>query len=525
MMRNIIFLIQLLKFYLCIASTLHFSDQVKVAPEQVIWDVPMFWNNDVYTGRHFDELVSSFNGDDRIVNRHTVLILYEDDTHDDILSFALNNKGLPQEFFLNFVKYNYHSTPRHVWYPLLGRDNLVERYIDGKPEPLSPYIFFLEAGSPLDQSLMFPIDDYDLDDEPEQFKGWVWNNLQMHIHIENHLESTLVVKSLGDGPKQEEFIIEPAHQVKMLTFVSKRICLHLEENDTLAYAMLVEQGMEDSRIIINQGTVLKEVDSTVWLQQTADSVVRNSDMMKKYAMTLGEVYLRSFKQPLLTESFTPIGYEKKTIPEELLNELLKFYENNQESREPGCILGDGNKNGGDIECTTIPMALNVKQKLAEYLKPFVTAWCDCDLEMTHVYGLSEFWDNSMMHGMLGKVTDHVISIELVIKKDLRDQPDWELEILDTKGLIQVHHLNVGEMLMYESSSVFIKRPRGFLGRSYVTLGVHFRPKIGWSWRLASEDTVLTNGTMEDSLLILNTPATLRPEFRPKPEDSPVHKEL
>lgn len=522
--------LSLIVIFLCLCHTLPKSVSFEFTytiesgqDDDIVWDEQMYWNNDVYTGRHFDELVSSYVGDIRIVNRHSLLVFYDDDSFDDIQSYDLTVNGLPKEKFLNYAKYNIRSSPKHIWYPLLGVDDLVGRYLNSKVTALrNPRIFFFKAGNTLDDAVEFPMDQFDLDDNSGDYKLWVWDQLQMRLLIQNNLNTPVRVKFYGDAPGNDALTITAGDKVLLAVHVSTVVTV-VDETDKLVKAFLVEQGIEDSIIAINHQSRQQFSSQTEhqWLTDTGEMIQRDSLLMRQFAEYMADGYLRQFKQPALVSKYSKLGYLIKPIPQDILQSLLELYDKGQNTRERGCILADGTRNGGDIECTCIPIQLHHKFELSEKLKPELEKWCGKNLEMTHVYGINEYWGKSERMQTMGKVTDHVISAELVIKKELHEQPDWELEILNNKGSVEYTYLDVGMMIVYESSSVPIKRPRPFTGRSYITVVFHYRPRIGWPWKLAGEDLFLSDGHAWENLKLFNTLGTFRKD-KTKVNSPPRH---
>ena len=83
------------------------------------------WDHDVYTGRHFDELVADGDG---YVARNTLLLLYSPTCDAQIHRDVLNDTGVTDEHLVTVLKYDYVSTPKYVWYHMDSQDNLRQRY-------------------------------------------------------------------------------------------------------------------------------------------------------------------------------------------------------------------------------------------------------------------------------------------------------------------------------------------------------------------------------------------------------------
>ena len=108
----------------CVTSSWAKMDK-RTLQEHGLWDVSMHWNNDVYTGSQFDEIVCSPWRDDGTVMRTTVLLMYNENTWDDVITYDLTTTGLPFGQHLRFLRHNYETTPKHIWYDLTKRDKLL----------------------------------------------------------------------------------------------------------------------------------------------------------------------------------------------------------------------------------------------------------------------------------------------------------------------------------------------------------------------------------------------------------------
>ena len=165
----------------------------KTLQEHGLWDVSMHWNNDVYTGTHFDEIVLSPWHNDGLVKRTTVLLMYNENSWEDVTAYDLTTTGLPYGQHLRFLRYNYETTPKHIWYDLLKRDNLVSRYLYDNPTTVNPEIFLFKKDSHVDSPVRFPIETVDFDEDPLSFRKWIWQQLFTRFELNNFLGRSIKV--------------------------------------------------------------------------------------------------------------------------------------------------------------------------------------------------------------------------------------------------------------------------------------------------------------------------------------------
>ena len=91
---------------------------------------PVRWDYDVYTGRHFNTLVTATTKGDDVVVKPSMLILYQPACEEAArgLRSTLRPWG-PMDKYLNIAWHDYKTFPNHIWYNLDDIDNLKRRYI------------------------------------------------------------------------------------------------------------------------------------------------------------------------------------------------------------------------------------------------------------------------------------------------------------------------------------------------------------------------------------------------------------
>ena len=93
-------------------------------------DQPIQWAYDVYTGRHFNDLVTHSVWDDDVMFNSALLVLYAP----ACAQTARDHKTMlrpwgPPDHHLIIAFHDYVTYPRHIWYDFDDVDNLELRYM------------------------------------------------------------------------------------------------------------------------------------------------------------------------------------------------------------------------------------------------------------------------------------------------------------------------------------------------------------------------------------------------------------
>ena len=88
------------------------------------------WQNDVYTGRHLDGLMTLSTETDGYVVSPAILFMYKPECvkRAQALVDIIKRAG-PPESYLTIAKHDYDTIHKHIWYNLDEQDDLKSRYI------------------------------------------------------------------------------------------------------------------------------------------------------------------------------------------------------------------------------------------------------------------------------------------------------------------------------------------------------------------------------------------------------------
>ena len=95
-------------------------------------------------------------------------------------------------------------------------------------------------------------------------------------------------------------------------------------------------------------------------------------------------------------------------------------------------------------------------------------------------GIRIYANGSVLNNHLDRVSTHAVSVIINLDQDV-DEP-WPLEIHDHTGRPHNVTIKPGDMVLYESASCIHGRPWPLVGRAFVNVFRHFRPKENWDFK-------------------------------------------
>jgi prolyl 4-hydroxylase len=178
-------------------------------------------------------------------------------------------------------------------------------------------------------------------------------------------------------------------------------------------------------------------------------------------------------------NFTEDGFAKSILPAPLFKNITDFYQQNKASKVDEHVAGDfivhaENKNDKKSS-QLIELSDALRQEIHDTMKPILEAWCQQDLDPTHVYGIREYSDKAVLKPHRDRRETHIISVILNVAQTVNE--DWPLVIED--NFYRKHHvmLKPGEMIFYEGARLLHGRPIPLNGESYANIFCHFTPRL------------------------------------------------
>ena len=207
----------------------------KVSLAKCIDDIK--WQNDVYTGRHFNALITMSTETDGFVINPTVLFMYTPEC--SLAAFAMVKfitLAGPSQSFLTIAKHDYETTRKHIWYNSDDIDDLKKRYILKGDACLK--VLFFQTGFHLTDPFVW---DAKSDDS---ILLWVWSFFGVNLGITNSMIYSVTAYAEGNGDKQLLFTVEPGKTINIHSHFSRAITFYDPTNRPI-YAFPITDDLDD----------------------------------------------------------------------------------------------------------------------------------------------------------------------------------------------------------------------------------------------------------------------------------------
>ena len=171
--------------------------------------------------------------------------------------------------------------------------------------------------------------------------------------------------------------------------------------------------------------------------------------------------------PILLEK----GYVVNKLPENILEQLNSLYEKSKkftrEERENEALSITGK-----TELNLLSRYGYDRDRLIDSILPLHEEVFKTKLTPSVMYGVRRYNKGSILHMHRDKFVTHHVGSIIVVDKDLDNQEDWPLHIINNQGIEDKVYLNVGDIIFYESARLPHGRPTPLLGNYYSIIMTH-----------------------------------------------------
>ena len=441
------------------------------------------WQNDVYTGRHFNALVTSSTADDGFVRTPAVLFMYAPECVKQATKAVENMKSIgPPEHFMVVLKHDYETTRKHIWYDMDIVDDLKERYM--RHDDSCFKVLFFQVGYKIDEPFVWEAE------LKVNFVQWAWSFLRVNIDVHNKLGYDISVYEEGGGDRQFLNVVNGGQIKQVSTHFTRSITIYDSDDAAiLAIPIVSTLSYDDWKISVTERTVkafepFVSAHNTQYLKEMEDTQSESQRYKLALQWKLAESALITYKQPIMLQRFTKQGYMKTKIPEAVYKELRSFYDQNQDKRISEGLWDnmEPSINTDSVQTTMVPLSDTERENVGGALHDVMENWCNCKLEQTAFYGIREYYHGNVLRMHVDNVESHIISSILLIYKDHDVDENWSLEVIDFDGIRREINLEEGEMLLYESGTLIHGRPLPYKGRVFANCFLHYKPVQNWNWR-------------------------------------------
>jgi prolyl 4-hydroxylase len=136
-----------------------------------------------------------------------------------------------------------------------------------------------------------------------------------------------------------------------------------------------------------------------------------------------------------------------------------------------------------------------KQRLSKELLGVMEDWYGDKLELTSIYGVRKYTNESVLRMHVDTANTHVVSAIINVDQEVNtpttreenrkegdgdddgggDDKDWPLVILDHNGVEHSLIMRPGDLLLYESAKLLHGRPTPLRATSYSNIFIHYMP--------------------------------------------------
>jgi len=223
------------------------------------------------------------------------------------------------------------------------------------------------------------------------------------------------------------------------------------------------------------------------------------------------------RQPQSMQNYTANGFKKIRTPDHIYQELLSFWEANNENQTAE-KWNRGNVYTNNWAAPTYMVSVEddklegggpvLKQKIWNLAQSTIEEWTGQSLTGTSLYGVRVYKEGAVLSPHVDRLP--LVSSAIVnVAQDVDE--DWPIEVIGHDGRAHNITMEPGDMVLYESHSVIHGRPYPLKGRFYANVFIHFEPR-GHSERhhqkMSEEDNLpsyIVRGTPEEANWRRNNP--------------------
>jgi hypothetical protein len=176
-------------------------------------------------------------------------------------------------------------------------------------------------------------------------------------------------------------------------------------------------------------------------------------------------------------TFTPLGFNKGRLPNDVFASMRAFYYNNrdyphrlQEEWSGGSVF----VNHWESDCNFIMIPWSLKRNWQARLKDVVQAWAGCEIEQTDMYGIRQYEAGARLLTHVDRINTHAVSLIVNIAQGNLTEP-WTVEVYDHANRLHEVVMEPGDIVYYESAKSLHGRNTPLAGGYYANLFTHYRP--------------------------------------------------
>lgn len=183
----------------------------------------------------------------------------------------------------------------------------------------------------------------------------------------------------------------------------------------------------------------------------------------------------------VTRTFSPLGFQKGRLPDDLWGSIGAYYYNNQYAVTSEEWSGKGifvNWWENDVKFVQVPW--NLKTVWQTRLRRMVEVWTGIELENTDMYGMRQYESGARLLSHVDRESTHAASLIINVAQTNVTKP-WTVEVHDHADRLHEVVMTPGDVVYYESAKCLHGRNTPLEGDVYVNLFAHYRPVGDDEW--------------------------------------------
>lgn len=201
---------------------------------------------------------------------------------------------------------------------------------------------------------------------------------------------------------------------------------------------------------------------------------RKRDIRKEVARTMDGEWSKHLQ---VKRTFSPLGFDKGRLPNDLFGSMRAFYYNNR--RPPHRLMEEWDSKGlyvnyWETDCNFIQIPWALKFIWQDRLKTVVQDWVGVEIEQTDLYGIRQYEAGARLLTHVDRITTHAVSLIVNVAQGNLTAP-WTVEVYDHANRLHEVKMEPGDIVYYESAKALHGRNSPLAGGFYANLFTHYRP--------------------------------------------------
>jgi len=242
----------------------------------------------------------------------------------------------------------------------------------------------------------------------------------------------------------------------------------------------MDESDPDNHFVVGELTV-EHATVKVWGESPpSDERAPSHDFDDEIEKTLKHEWQRHNR---VTRTFSPLGFKKGRLPNDVFASLGAFYYNNAQNvaREEWTNKGVF-VNWWETDVLFLQIPWEMKKIYQGRLRTMVEAWAGVEVEQTVMYGLRQYTEGARLLTHVDRHATHAVSLIVNVAQGNLTEP-WPVEVQDHADRLHEVLMTPGDVVYYESAKCLHARNRPMKGPNayYVNMFTHYRPTDDPNW--------------------------------------------